>query len=180
MLTTVAHALRGSRSIALRSFSTTTSLSASEAKVLPFYNYPLDYSKPMYCDRREYPLPDVPFVFELTPQQKALKVKETGNWNQLTKEEKLALYRISFCQSYKEMNAGSGSEWKTIVGAVLYFLTLSGLYLWWHRIYVYGPVPHTLSKEWLEVQSKRMIDMRINPITGFSAKWDYENNQWKK
>ncbi|KAM8966372.1 cytochrome c oxidase subunit 4 isoform 1, mitochondrial-like isoform 3-T3 [Pelodytes ibericus] len=179
MLTTVAHALRGSRSIALRSFSTTTSLSASEAKGFPS-NYPLDYSKPMYCDRREYPLPDVPFVFELTPQQKALKVKETGNWNQLTKEEKLALYRISFCQSYKEMNAGSGSEWKTIVGAVLYFLTLSGLYLWWHRIYVYGPVPHTLSKEWLEVQSKRMIDMRINPITGFSAKWDYENNQWKK
>uniref|UniRef100_A0A8C5MTK1 Cytochrome c oxidase subunit 4 n=1 Tax=Leptobrachium leishanense TaxID=445787 RepID=A0A8C5MTK1_9ANUR len=143
-------------------------------------NYPIDFSRQMYSDQREHPLPDVPFLTDLTPQQKALKVKETGPWNQLTKEEKLALYRISFCQSYKEMKAGSGSEWKTIVGGVLYFLAVTGLYLWWQRVYVYGPVPHTLSPEWIEVQTQRMIDMRTNPVTGMSSKWDYANNQWKK
>ncbi|CAH2284136.1 cytochrome c oxidase subunit 4 isoform 1, mitochondrial-like [Pelobates cultripes] len=179
MLTSVARALKGTRSIAWRSLSTTSSQSATQGYGFPS-NYPIDYSKTMYCDRREYPLPDVPFLTELTKEQNALKEKENGPWNQLTKEEKLALYRMNFCQSYKEMNAGSGSEWKTIVGGVMYFLAFSGLYLWWHRTYVYGPVPHTLSKEWIEVQSRRMIDMRINPVTGFSSNWDYENNQWKK
>uniref|UniRef100_A0A6I8PTC9 Cytochrome c oxidase subunit 4 n=3 Tax=Xenopus tropicalis TaxID=8364 RepID=A0A6I8PTC9_XENTR len=180
MLTTVARTLRGARSVTWRSLSTTSPVSATLDRGYDITtNKPIDFTKPMYCERREYPLPDVPFVSELNPQQKALKLKENGPWGQLTKEEKLALYRISFNQSYAEMHSGSKSEWKTIVGAVLYFLAFGGLYLWWHRIYVYGPVPHTLSEDWVAMQAKRMIDMRINPVTGFSSHWDYEKKQWK-
>ncbi|MEE6465230.1 hypothetical protein FKM82_006499 [Ascaphus truei] len=178
MLISVASALRGTRAIGLRSLSTTSFLSAAQGHDVPSSSA-VDFTKSMYCDRREYPLPDVRFVSNLTPQQKALQVKETGPWNQLTNEEKLELYRISFNKSYAEMKIGSG-DWKTIVGGVLYLLGFGGLLLWWTRIHVYGPVPHTLSEEYVAMQAKRMIDMRANPITGLSAKWDYQTNEWKK
>ncbi|KAM3929197.1 cytochrome c oxidase subunit 4 isoform 1, mitochondrial-like [Leptodactylus fuscus] len=134
MLTTVARALRGSKSITWRSLSTSSYLCTHDVagNKVPYY------TKPSYCDSRALPLPDVPFVSELNPQQKALKVKEEGSWTQLTQEEKLALYRISFNQSFAEMKKGKPSEWKTVVGAVLYLLAFSGLYLWWHRVYGNG------------------------------------------
>ncbi|XP_018420165.1 PREDICTED: cytochrome c oxidase subunit 4 isoform 1, mitochondrial-like [Nanorana parkeri] len=176
MLVSVARSLRGPRSILWRSFSTSSFVSAHDVSSdqVPYY------SKPRYYDSRAKPLPDAPFVSELTAQQNALKVKEAASWTQLTREEKLALYRISFDLSYAEMKKGSPNEWKTIVGAIFYFLAVSGLYLWWQRVYVYGPVPHTLSEEWIAMQTKRMIDMRVCPITGFATNWDYEKNEWKK
>ncbi|CAJ0948006.1 unnamed protein product [Ranitomeya imitator] len=129
MLTTVARALRGSKAITWRSISTSSYLSAHDVDIVPFY------TKPSYYDSRALPLPDVPFVSELNPQQKSLKEKEVGPWTKLTPEEKLELYRISFKQSFTEMKKGKPSEWKTVLGGVLYFLAFSGLYLWWHRVY---------------------------------------------
>ncbi|CAI9539696.1 unnamed protein product [Staurois parvus] len=93
------------------------------------------HTKPRYTDSRAYPLPDAKFVSELTEQQKALKEKEGGSWTQLTKDEKLALYRISFKQSYAEMNKGNPNEWKTVLGIAFYFIAFTGLYLWWQRVY---------------------------------------------
>lgn len=49
-----------------------------------------DCSVPQYNNRLDTPLPDVPFVRNLNPEQKKLKEKESGPWTQLTKEEKLA------------------------------------------------------------------------------------------
>ncbi|KAJ1202085.1 hypothetical protein NDU88_005887 [Pleurodeles waltl] len=139
----------------------------------------VDFTQPMYLDRRDTPLPEVRFVRQLTPEQMVLKKKETGPWTKLSKEEKMALYRISFDRSYEEMKRRS-NEWKTVVGGVCYFLGLGGLFLLWTRFYVYGDVPHTLSEDWIAMQTKRMLDMRVNPVTGFSSQWDYEKNQWKK
>lgn len=45
---------------------------------------------------------------------------------------------------------------------------------------VYGPIPHTFEEEWVAKQTKRMLDMKVSPIQGFSAKWDYDKNEWKK
>ncbi|XP_059390990.1 cytochrome c oxidase subunit 4 isoform 1, mitochondrial-like [Carassius carassius] len=138
----------------------------------------IDCSIPQYNNRLDTPLPDVPFVRNLSAEQKKLKEKEKGSWTQLTKEEKLALYRLTHELSYAEMRQGS-KEWMTVLGGIFIFLGFTGLVVWWQRIYVYGDVPHTLSEESMAQQTQRMIDMRVNPVHGFSNKWDYEKKQWK-
>ena len=45
---------------------------------------------------------------------------------------------------------------------------------------VYGPIPHTFEEEWVAKQTKKMLDMKVAPVQGFSAKWDYDKNEWKK
>ncbi|KAK1806471.1 hypothetical protein P4O66_004984, partial [Electrophorus voltai] len=138
-----------------RRVSTSASALAAHAQDIEV----IDCSIPQYNNRLDTPLPDIPFVRNLTAEQKKLKEKEKESWTNLTKEEKLALYRLTFELSYAEMRKSS-DEWKTTLAGVFFFLGFSGLLVWWHRIYVYGDVPHTLSPEWVEKQTKRMIDMR--------------------
>ncbi|XP_038225067.1 cytochrome c oxidase subunit 4 isoform 1, mitochondrial isoform X2 [Dermochelys coriacea] len=138
-----------------------------------------DMSVPRYYDKRSSPLPDVPYHKELGAEQKALKEKEKGSWKQLSNEEKVALYHLKFNQTFAEMNRPS-NEWKTVLGGMFVFFGFTGLIVWWQRVYVFPPKPHTLTEEWKAQQVKRMLDMRMNPIQGFSAKWDYDKNEWKK
>ncbi|KAG9283484.1 cytochrome c oxidase subunit 4 isoform 1, mitochondrial [Astyanax mexicanus] len=138
----------------------------------------VDFTVPQYNNRLDTPLPDTPFITKLNAEQKKLKEKEKDAWTKLSKEEKLQLYRLSFELTYPEMRKGS-DEWKTVLAGIFIFLGLTGLLVWWQRIYVYGDVPHTLSPEWVEKQTQRMIDMQVNPVHGFAAKWDYEKKQWK-
>ncbi|XP_034644796.1 cytochrome c oxidase subunit 4 isoform 1, mitochondrial isoform X2 [Trachemys scripta elegans] len=138
-----------------------------------------DFSLPNYIDRRDIPLPQLEYVRNLSAEQKALKEKEKASWSALSIDEKVGLYRIKFCETFAEMNRGS-NEWKTVIGGMLFFFGLTAFIVLWQRLYVYGPVPHTLSEEWVAMQTKRMLDMRVNPIEGFSAKWDYDKNEWKK
>ncbi|OCT82421.1 hypothetical protein XELAEV_18024950mg [Xenopus laevis] len=140
---------------------------------------PDTYSLPIYVDRRDVPLPDIAFVDTLSVEQKALKDKEKGAWASLSSKEKLDLYRIKFHESYTEMNQGS-SEWKTILGGTLFFIGFTAFVVLWQRKYVYGDVPHTFSEDWVAMQTKRMLDMRINPVQGFSSQWDYDKKEWKK
>nr|XP_056718708.1 cytochrome c oxidase subunit 4 isoform 1, mitochondrial [Euleptes europaea] len=138
-----------------------------------------DFSLPCYIDRRDIPLPPVDYARNLTSGQKALKEKEKASWAALSVDEKLELYHIKFHETFAEMNRGS-NEWKTIIGGVFFFVGFTAFIVIWQRKYVFGPVPHTLSEEWIAMQTKRMLDMRVNPIQGFSSKWDYEKNEWKK
>ncbi|XP_018619074.1 cytochrome c oxidase subunit 4 isoform 1, mitochondrial isoform X2 [Scleropages formosus] len=138
-----------------------------------------EYSLPSYIDRLDVPLPDVRYVTNLSPEQKALKEKEKGSWAKLSIEEKMALYRISFEKSYAEMNKGTG-EWKTIFAGIMFFVGFTGFIVAWQRKFVYGDVPQTFTSEWKEAELQRMLDMRVNPVEGLSSKWDYENKLWKK
>ncbi|NXS26830.1 COX41 oxidase, partial [Pomatostomus ruficeps] len=138
-----------------------------------------DYTLPAYVDRRDVPLPEVAFVRDLSAQQKALKEKEKASWSALSMDEKVELYRIKFNETYAEMNKGT-NEWKTILGGVFFFLGFTGLILIWQKHFMYGPIPHTFSEEWRAAQTKRMLDMRANPVEGISAQWDFDKNEWKK
>lgn len=42
-----------------------------------------------YHAQRSYPMPDEPFCMELNAEQRALKEKEKGSWNQLSHAEKV-------------------------------------------------------------------------------------------
>lgn len=75
-----------------------------------------------YQDRVDYPMPAVRFR-ENTPELKALREKEKGDWKKLSVEEKKALYRASFCQTFSEMKAGNG-EWKKHLGIVCMMVSL--------------------------------------------------------
>ncbi|XP_029468846.1 cytochrome c oxidase subunit 4 isoform 1, mitochondrial isoform X2 [Rhinatrema bivittatum] len=134
---------------------------------------------PVYFDHRVFPLPEGTFQRELGPEQAALKEKEKGSWKQLSNQEKVALYRIKFDKSFAEMNRPS-HEWKTVLGGIFLFFGFTGLIVWWQRVYVYPPLPHTLAEDWKAMQTQRMLEMRVGPIQGFSSKWDYEKKEWKK
>jgi len=133
--------------------------------------------QPNYLDRVDFPMPAIRYK-EMTPDIQVLKNKETGDWSKLTIEEKKALYRASFCQTFTEMKAPSG-EWKSIFGLSLVGISLACWIFFWMKTFVYGPLPPTFTKEKQEAQLKRMIDMQMNPIEGLASKWDYEKGQWK-
>ncbi|KAG7482288.1 hypothetical protein JOB18_018167 [Solea senegalensis] len=137
-----------------------------------------DYTLPAYIDSQVCPLPEIRYVQSLSADQKSLKEKEKGTWASLSDEEKIALYRISFKESFAEMSQES-AEWKTVVGGVFFFVGFTGLIVLWQRKFVYGPVPHTFDAEYKEKELQRMLDMRMNPVEGISSKWDYEKKQWK-
>ncbi|KAG9460662.1 hypothetical protein GDO78_020336 [Eleutherodactylus coqui] len=137
------------------------------------------FTFPTYHDLRHVPLPDIPFRAALTSQETALKEKEKGPWKQLSPEEKKSLYHIMFNQTYAEMNKPN-QEWKTVLGGVFFFVGFTGIVMWWQRVHVFPPLPHTLEEEWVAMQTRRMLDMRIGAIEGLSSKWDYEKNEWKK
>jgi cytochrome c oxidase subunit 4 len=54
----------------------------------------------------------------------ALRAKEKEDWKKLSVQEKKAIYRASFCQTFAEMQYPKG-EWKQHVGAVLIVLGLA-------------------------------------------------------
>lgn len=78
--------------------------------------------QPGYVDRDDFPLPAIRWK-EPSADIQALREKEKGDWKNLTIEEKKALYRYSFCQTFAEFNAPSG-EWKSTVGLSLVLVSI--------------------------------------------------------
>ena len=130
-----------------------------------------------YVDREEYPMPAVRFK-ENTPDVMALREKEKGDWKNLTLEEKKALYRASFCQTFAEMTAPSG-EWKSVLAAVLTALALSGWTIIFMKKFVYGDMPHTITREWQENQMNRMLAQGQGRVEGLSSQYNFEKGEWK-
>lgn len=91
-----------------------------------------------YEDRVDYPMPAIRFQ-EATPEIKALREKEKGDWKKLSIQEKKALYRHSFCQTFSEFKAGSG-EWKKHLGIAFIMISLG---IWTSVLmHVFGIVFH--------------------------------------
>ncbi|RVE44592.1 hypothetical protein evm_010772 [Chilo suppressalis] len=130
-----------------------------------------------YKDDAHFPFPAIRFK-ENTKDICALREKEKGDWKMLCCEEKKALYRASFCQTFVEFKHPTGS-WKFIVG---WFFIISSFGFWmmmFFHYYVTEPLPISLSKESQKAQLRRMLEARVNPIDGLSSKWDYDNDRWK-
>ncbi|GAB1599256.1 cytochrome c oxidase subunit 4 isoform 1, mitochondrial-like [Argonauta hians] len=130
-----------------------------------------------YFDMQDIPFPAIRFK-ESTGENLALLNKQTGDWKNLTLQEKKDLYRISFCQTYAEMNAPTG-DWKRILSTVLLGCTVTGWIIIWMKLYVYPPIPSTINQEWQDAMLERMIAQRVNPVEGVSSHFDYEAGRWK-
>lgn len=116
----------------------------------------------------------ISFIFYL----QALREKEKGDWKKLSMQEKKALYRASFCQTFSEIKYPTG-EWKLSVGFGLIVLSMSLATMMLMKAFVYDDIPVTFDDEHQKAQLKRMLDLGVGNITGLSSKWDYENNKWK-
>lgn len=174
--------------VSLRAFSTSTVVRSAEVTTKsPQENYPKLGSRdivgygwngwPTYMDREEFPAPPVRFK-ENTTDVLALREKEKGDWKTISIEDKKALYRASFCQTFAEMKAPTG-EWKNITAMVLMSLVATGWLMIWLKKFVYTELPGTMTEEWKKSQTEQMVRMGVGPIEGISSKWDYENNKWK-
>lgn len=131
-----------------------------------------------YIDRCEFPCPAIRFK-EDTPDVLKLRELERGDWKKLKLEDKKALYRASFCQTFSEINAPTG-DWKGLVSAVLFGLAATGWIMFFVRKYVYPPPARSLTREWQEASLQRMLDQGQGIVSGVSSKWDYDKLEWKK
>lgn len=132
---------------------------------------------PSYMDRPEYPAPAIRFK-ENTADVMALREKEKGDWKNLSLEDKKALYRASFCQTYAEMKASTG-EWKAILAGVLLGFSATAWLMVFMKTQVYPPLPSTITEEWKEKNLEMMVRQRQGAITGVSSQYDYEKGDWK-
>merc|ERR1712106_128878 len=131
-----------------------------------------------YVDRIDFPMPAIRFK-ENTPDVQALHEKAKGDWKKLSIEEKKALYRASFAQTFSEMKAPTG-EWKSVLGVSLVIASLSVWVYMAMKTFVYFPMPETFAPERQKAQLERMIALKGNPIQGASSHWDYEKGDWKQ
>lgn len=132
-----------------------------------------------YFDRVDYPCPPIRFK-EPTAEYLALREKEKKDWRSLTLAEKKSLYRMSFCQTFKEMEAPN-CEGRRIFGNVLMLLCVPILTFVIMKKTVFPPLPSTMSDDGKKAMVRWYIDARTDPLDGgISSKWDYEKNQWKE
>merc|ERR1712088_988032 len=109
-----------------------------------------------YIDSVMHPFPAIRFK-EDAGDIALLREKEKGDWKKMTKEEKKALYRASFCQTLAEVEAPTG-EWKSIIGMTLVGVSIGIWGYLWMKAYVYNTLPETITDE---EKQKAQIDRMI-------------------
>ncbi|KAL4717680.1 hypothetical protein ACJJTC_000829 [Scirpophaga incertulas] len=130
-----------------------------------------------YQDDAHFPFPAIRFK-ENSADICALREKEKGDWKQLCCEDKKALYRASFCQTFSEFKHPTGM-WKVVVGCVLITTSFGFWAAMFFHYYVTEPLPVSFSKQSQKAQLRRMLELRVNAVDGISSKWDYDNDRWK-
>merc|ERR1711862_831864 len=81
-------------------------------------------------------------------------------------DEKKALYRASFCQTFPEFLNHRNGEWKLWFGTAIGFLSLA-LWLWFFcKLYVYKPLPSAFRKRanWLRCAMRSPFAKTLSPV----------------
>uniref|UniRef100_A0A1A9V1W7 Cytochrome c oxidase subunit 4 n=1 Tax=Glossina austeni TaxID=7395 RepID=A0A1A9V1W7_GLOAU len=127
-----------------------------------------------FYDRADYPMPAIrfrePTIIHFIIHN--LHQKEKRDWKKMSIDEKKALYRVSFRQRFAEIQTSAG-EFKKHFGVGLLFTAMA---IW--VAVVYNEMPITFDEAHKKAQSKHMIDLEMNPVTGLASKWNYQNNSW--
>ncbi|XP_033150346.1 cytochrome c oxidase subunit 4 isoform 1, mitochondrial [Drosophila busckii] len=132
---------------------------------------------PIYVDCAAFPFPAIRYR-EVTPEICALREKELSDWKTLSLQEKKALYRHSFCQTYSEFQHLT-PDWKLVIGMSIWAVVLAIAFTMFEQALVYDPLPDTFDEERRQAQLRRIIHLEMQPITGLSSKWCYHSNKWK-
>uniref|UniRef100_A0A8D9B835 Cytochrome c oxidase subunit 4 n=1 Tax=Cacopsylla melanoneura TaxID=428564 RepID=A0A8D9B835_9HEMI len=134
-----------------------------------------------YSDSVFYPFPAIRYkVFEC--DLLLLREKEKGHWNNLTLDDKRALYRASFRQTFAEFTKCSAypdTEFRGALGLSMMVVAVALFYYAFLKAYVLPPLPTSLTPEGWEKTISKQIALKWNPITGIASYWDYENDRWK-
>lgn len=132
-----------------------------------------------YYDRVDCPCPPIRYK-PPSPEFDALREKEKGDWRSLSIEDKKKLYRLNYCQTFKEIEAPH-PEKKRIFGNVMFLLSIPLLLFVVMKKTVFPPLPDTMSDQGKKQVVRWYIDARADPLDGgISSKWDYEKNEWKE
>lgn len=132
-----------------------------------------------YFDRVDVPCPPIRYR-PPSAEVNALRAKEKGDWKSLSVDDKKKLYRLSFCQTFKEMEAPT-CEGRRIAGTIMMLLCVPILIFTLVKKTVFPPLPDSMSDEGKKRMVRWYIDTRTDPMEGgISSKWDYEKNQWKE
>ncbi|KAL9975416.1 hypothetical protein ACROYT_G012577 [Oculina patagonica] len=99
----------------------------------------------------------------------ALQAKEKGPWTELTKQEKIDLYRAQFGKTIAEEKVQE-PYLKKMIGMLSLMLALSVGLFSFLRKYVGPEKPRTLTAEWQADADKLAKQRRANPISGISSK----------
>ncbi|XP_044745686.1 cytochrome c oxidase subunit 4 isoform 1, mitochondrial-like [Coccinella septempunctata] len=135
--------------------------------------------EPNYGDRSLFPFPSIRYK-EPTQEILALREREKGNWKLLSKEDKKALYRASFCQTFAEFSTPRPGGFCEVIGWTLMWLSVG---LWISigiQYYVNPELPDSFTPTRKRAQMRRQILLQVDPVFGMASNWDYEKMDWKK
>ncbi|XP_074615805.1 cytochrome c oxidase subunit 4 isoform 2, mitochondrial-like [Acropora palmata] len=99
----------------------------------------------------------------------ALQAKEKGPWGELTKDEKIDLYRAQFAKTIPESKLQEPYA-KKLVGMLSGFVAVSVMLFAFLRKYIGPEKPRTLTPEWEADSIQKAKRLRANPITGISSR----------
>ena len=110
-----------------------------------------------------------PVEMERTDIAEALAAKAKKPWTELSKEDKIAIYRASFPHTIEAMDQGD-PHIKQVIGGVSILLAVSVTFFLLLRKYVSAEAPRTINDEWVQATVEKLKKNQANPITGISSR----------
>merc|ERR1712150_229064 len=106
----------------------------------------------------------------LDESQVALAEKAKGDWNDLTEEDRLRLYRAFFPVTFAEMKHPPSYGFM-VMGKVLLMISLGFPILWALKQFVMNPAPYQLHPDYMKMLEDRMDALHNYPLGGPQGKY---------